>query len=128
MNFRRHRHPANISRIDDATFGQRAADTVAGFMGSWKFVWIQTAIIVVWIALNVVDVAGQFDPYPFILLNLLFSTQAAYASPLILLAANRSAEHDRQRAEFDYHVNVEALDILKRLETHMEPREDSAHN
>jgi uncharacterized membrane protein len=112
----KHRHPANREQYDEATFGQRAADSVAGFMGSWRFVWLQTGVIVVWVAINVLAVVGHFDPYPFILLNLLFSTQAAYASPLILLAQNRSSEHDRRRAEFDYAVNQEALAILKRLE------------
>ncbi len=102
----RHKHPANIAQIDNATLGGRAADKVAGFMGSWRFIWIQTTIIILWIVINVVALFGlHWDPYPFILLNLVFSTQAAYAAPILQLASNRQSEHDRLRAETDYQTN-----------------------
>lgn len=110
-----HRHPANIARHDDSTLGGRAADAVAGFMGSWRFIGIQTAVITVWIAANVVAVALRWDPYPFILLNLLFSTQAAYAAPILQLATNRQSEHDRARAEHDFLTNAQALALLRHL-------------
>lgn len=84
-------------------------------MGSWKFLGIQTMVILLWVALNVVAWVWRWDPYPFILLNLVFSVQAAYASPLILLAANVQSEHDRLRAEEDYKVNSEALALLRGL-------------
>ncbi|MDH5244549.1 MAG: DUF1003 domain-containing protein [Chloroflexota bacterium] len=82
----------------DAPLGARIADRVTGFLGSWRFVIIQSIIVVIWIAGNVV-LLFHFDPYPFILLNLAFSTQAAYAAPLILLAGNRSAQRDRLTLE-----------------------------
>jgi|SRR5215472_14975025 len=107
------RHPANLARWHNRDRGQRAADRVAAYMGSWRFIGIQTVIIVLWIVANVVVVVMRFDPYPFILLNLVFSTQAAYASPLILLAQNRQAEHDRDTAEHDYAANVEALTLIR---------------
>ena len=100
----RHRHPVNQQMIDDAPIGARIADRVTGFMGSWRFIVIQTVIVLAWIAGNA-WLAFHFDPYPFILLNLAFSTQAAYAAPMILLAGNRSAQRDRLTLE---HAATEA--------------------
>lgn len=111
------RHPANIARWHHRNGGQRAADRVTGFMGSWRFIGIQTAVIVLWIVLNTLAIALRWDPYPWILLNLVFSTQAAYASPLILLAQNRQAEHDRVTAEHDYDTNTEALALIHDIHT-----------
>lgn len=83
------------------TFSERLADKVVSSMGSFKFIVIQSIIVAFWITLNIVAVIKHFDPYPFILLNLLFSTQAAYASPLILMASNRSAAKDRVRDDHE---------------------------
>lgn len=104
-----HSHPANVWRHDNRDFGARVADHVTGFMGSWKFVIVQSVIVVAWIICNVIAWSLDWDPYPFILLNLAFSTQSAYAAPLILLASNRSAEADRLKAEHDYDTNVTHL-------------------
>jgi len=94
----RHLHPVNRAMVDDAPLGARIADRVTGFMGSWKFIIVQTVIVTIWIVGNVV-LLFHFDIYPFILLNLAFSTQAAYAAPLILLAGNRQALRDRLTLE-----------------------------
>ena len=75
------------------------ADRVTGFMGSWRFIVIQSVIVAIWLAANVVLLTRPFDPFPFILLNLAFSTQAAYAAPLILLAGNRASHRDRLTLE-----------------------------
>ena len=91
-------HPVNRAYHDEAPLGARIADAVTGFMGSWKFIALQTVIVVIWIAGNVI-LLFDFDPFPFILLNLAFSTQAAYAAPLILLAGNRQALRDRMTLE-----------------------------
>jgi uncharacterized membrane protein len=99
-----YRHPVNRSMFDAAPLGARIADRVTGFLGSWRFIVIQTAIVAAWIAGNVY-LLFRFDPYPFILLNLAFSTQAAYAAPLILLAGNRAAIRDRLTLE---HAAAEA--------------------
>jgi uncharacterized membrane protein len=107
----RWRHPAN-QRLDRRRRGERIADQVTAVFGSWRFIVIQTVIVAAWIALNLVAVAHRWDPYPFILLNLLFSTQAAYAAPLILLSQNRQADTDRITAEHDYRVNQVALQHL----------------
>ena len=87
-------------RLDPDAVG-RFAEAIARFLGTGRFLAVQTVIVVVWIALNVFAVRLQWDPYPFILLNLAFSTQAAYAAPLILLAQNRQADRDRVQAEED---------------------------
>ena len=87
-------------RLDPDAVG-RFAEGIARFLGTGRFLAVQTVVVVVWIMLNVVAVRLQWDPYPFILLNLAFSTQAAYAAPLILLAQNRQADRDRVQAEED---------------------------
>ena len=87
-------------RLDPDAVG-RFAEGIARFLGTGRFLAVQTVIVIVWIMLNVFAVRLQWDPYPFILLNLAFSTQAAYAAPLILLAQNRQADRDRVQAEED---------------------------
>lgn len=100
---------------DGRTRSERLADKVTSVFGSWKFIIIQTMIVCLWISLNLLAVVHHWDPYPFILLNLVFSTQAAYAAPLILLSQNRQADTDRVRAEHDYRVNQIALRYLEVL-------------
>ena len=89
--------------VDSDAFG-RFSEAIARFLGTGRFLFIQTVIVVVWITLNVALVALQWDPYPFILLNLAFSTQAAYAAPLILLAQSRQERRDQIQAELDRQV------------------------
>ena len=88
------RHPVNVAMYERAPLGARIADGVTGFMGSWRFLILQTILVAIWIGGNV-WLLFHFDPYPFILLNLAFSTQAAYAAPLILLAQTRQADRDK---------------------------------
>jgi uncharacterized membrane protein len=116
----RHRSPANVVRHDNQPLPSRIADRVTSVFGSWPFIVAQTAMIIVWLGYNGYAAlhylrTDAFDPYPFILLNLLFSTQAAYAAPLILLSQNRTAERDRVKAEHDFAVNVLALRALADL-------------
>jgi uncharacterized membrane protein len=92
----------------DLTVGQRVADSVASGMGSWRFIIIQSALLVIWIALNLTAWVERWDPYPFILLNLALSFQAAYAAPFIMMSQNRQAEIDRTKANSDYEVNIKA--------------------
>lgn len=93
--YRVHRHRQHIHM--PRSVGERAADAVAAAMGSWRFIIAQSIIVGGWIALNLIAVVKHFDPYPFILLNLLFSTQAAYAAPIIMMSQNRAAAIDRRR-------------------------------
>jgi uncharacterized membrane protein len=92
----------------DLTLGQEIADQVAATMGSWRFIIIQTILLAVWIVLNVTAFIQKWDPYPFILLNLALSFQAAYAAPFIMMAQNRQQDIDRKEAENDYQVNIKA--------------------
>ncbi len=92
----------------DITIGQRVADAVAATMGSWTFIIAQSVMLVAWIALNVTAYVNQWDPYPFILLNLALSFQAAYAAPFIMMSQNRQQDVDRKCAEDDYQINIKA--------------------
>jgi len=94
--------------IDASGFGSRLADSVANGMGSWRFIIIQTLIVLIWMGLNLIGFVYHWDAYPFILLNLLFSTQAAYAAPIIMMSQNRQSERDRIQAQSDYQTNVDA--------------------
>jgi uncharacterized membrane protein len=99
------------------TFGQKLADKVASFGGSWTFISIFAAVLVVWILLNSLILvrlgSGAFDPYPYILLNLFLSMLAAIQAPIILMSQNRQAYKDRMSAEHDYEVNLKAeLEIM----------------
>ncbi len=105
------------------TIGQRVADLTARTLGSWPFIIVQTTFVVAWIALNITVWVLHWDPYPFILLNLMFSVQAAYAGPILMMSQNRQAERDRFQAQADYDTDVrsekiaeEILERLKRLE------------
>ena len=84
---------------DRLTFGQKVADKVARGMGSWTFIIYQSVFVIIWMVLNLVGFFYHWDTYPFILLNLLFSTQAAYAAPIIMMAQNRQNERDRVQAQ-----------------------------
>ena len=90
------------------SFGDRVADMVAKGMGSWKFIIIQTVLVILWMVLNLVGFIFHWDAYPFILLNLLFSTQAAYAAPIIMMSQNRQNIRDRLQAAEDYKTNKDA--------------------
>jgi uncharacterized membrane protein len=104
----RHLRPAEHRPRRHLSVGARVADRVATTVGSWPFIIVQTVILIIWIALNVVAVINHWDPYPFILLNLILSFQAAYTAPVIMMSQNRQYEIDHRHAEHDYQVNVKA--------------------
>ena len=97
------------------TFGQRAADSIAKFAGSWAFIFSFTALLIAWMVINVILSANAFDPYPFILLNLVLSCIAAIQAPLIMMSQNRQEEKDRRRAENDYKVNLKTEIMIEDL-------------
>jgi uncharacterized membrane protein len=114
-----HRHPVNRRHHDEATFGEMLADKISAGIGSWTFLIVQTVAVLIWLAGNLF-LFFHFDPKPFILLNLLFSIQAAYTGPVLLLAGNRQAQKDRLTLE---HAAAEAdkadrqnVQILKAIE------------
>ena len=97
------------------TLGQRAADAIAKFAGSWAFIFAFTGVLVLWMLVNTLLAAKAFDPYPFILLNLVLSCVAAIQAPLIMMSQNRQEEKDRRRAENDYKVNLKTEIMIEDL-------------
>ena len=112
----------NLNEIFDQkrTTGQKAADSIANIMGSWKFLIIQSIILFLWVVLNIAAYVNHWDPYPFILLNLFLSLQAAYAAPVIMMSQNRQAERDRLEAHNDYNINVKAEEEVRLMIEHLE--------
>ncbi len=102
--------------IQSLSYGQRVADKVARVMGSWAFIISQTVFVMIWMALNFIGFMHHWDAYPFILLNLLFSTQAAYAAPIIMMSQNRQGERDRIQAQKDYQTNTDAKREIEELQ------------
>jgi len=100
--------PAAPAQNEQMAPGERIADWVASAMGSWTFIITQTVVLAVWIVLNVAAYVHKWDPYPFILLNLALSFEAAYAAPFIMMSQNRQQSLDRQEAANDYQVNIKA--------------------
>ncbi len=108
----RHEHGPikNVNEVirEQLTVGQRAADWIATKVGSWQFIIGQSLLLSLWALLNVTAWVRHWDPYPFILMNLVLSLQAAYTAPMIMMSQNRKADHDRIEAHIDYEVNLKA--------------------
>ena len=104
---------------ESLTPGQRIADSVANGMGSWGFIIGQSIFVVIWMTMNVIGFIRHWDPYPFILLNLIFSTQAAYAAPIIMMAQNRQSQRDRVQAQADFGANLEAKKEIEALQVQL---------
>jgi uncharacterized membrane protein len=120
-----HRHPVNVVHHEDRTLGERVADHAASAIGSWTFLIVQSALLVIWIIFNVVALfIAHWDPYPFILLNLMLSVQAAYAAPVLMLASVRQSKKDRltlEHAALEADTSSEAIDrILKNIRQNTE--------
>ena len=106
----------NTSRAAEKyTIGQRAADAIARFAGSWAFIFAFTGVLILWMVINTLLAAKAFDPFPFILLNLVLSCVAAIQAPLIMMSQNRQEEKDRRRAENDYKVNLKTEIMIEDL-------------
>ncbi len=121
-----HLHPSvrNVNQMGSLTFGQRVADAFASTMGSWTFIIIQSIVLALWLVVNAVAWFRHWDPYPFILLNLALSFQAAYAAPIIMMSQNRQAAKDRLAAENDYFINVKAEEEVKAIMSHLEQQDE----
>ena len=117
-NNKKEEHPSIVPR-SNLTHGQRAANHMTEFLGSWKFIIIFFTFLLIWMAINVIAFELRWDPYPFILLNLMLSCLAAIQAPIILMSQNRQAERDRISAKYDYAVNRKAergiQDVQKEL-------------
>ncbi|HSS94513.1 MAG TPA: DUF1003 domain-containing protein [Candidatus Dormibacteraeota bacterium] len=118
------KHPVNVIHHDEATLGERVADKAASGIGSWTFLIIQTIAVGIWVTLNTIAFVNHWDAFPFILLNLLFSVQAAYTGPVLLLAGNRQAQKDRltleHTAEEAEKADLQNVEILKAIERNTE--------
>src|SRR5216684_6808730 len=114
-----HKHPVNVLHHEEATFGEMLADKIASGIGSWTFLIIQSIAVTFWVTLNVIGFVNHWDPFPFILLNLLFSVQAAYTGPVLLLAGNRQSQKDRltleHAAEEADKTDSQTLEILTKI-------------
>lgn len=125
----KHEHPPikNVNELyeEKLSSGQRAADRVAQIMGSWKFILIQTFILFIWVVLNTAAWINHWDPYPFILMNLVLSLQAAYAAPVIMMSQNRLAEKDRIEAHNDYLVNIKAEEEVRVILEHLHAQDEA---
>ena len=124
-----HKHPpvinVNQALAEGQTRGQRIADALALMMGSWTFIIVQSTMLAIWITLNAIAWIRHWDPYPFILLNLALSFQAAYAAPIIMMSQNRQAAKDRLMAEQDYMVNTKAEEEVKAIMRHLEQQDEA---
>src|SRR6266536_2041218 len=116
----------NVNKVAEQqlTIGQRVADRVAATVGSWPFIIIQSIILALWIVVNSLAWINHWDPYPFILLNLALSFQAAYAAPIIMMSQNRQSDKDRAAAQHDYEVNVRAEAGIHALMDHLQAQHE----
>lgn len=105
----------NIEKKEKISFGQKAADAVARFAGSWAFIFSFVAGMIIWMVLNILLSTKAFDAYPFILLNLVLSCIAAIQAPLIMMSQNRQEAKDRKRAESDYRINLKSEFLIDEL-------------
>jgi uncharacterized membrane protein len=124
----KHNHPAviNVNKVADErmTLGQRVADKVAATMGSWKFIISQALLMILWVTFNSAALFFHFDGYPFILLNLAMSAQAAFATPLIMMSQNRQAEKDRLTAQNDYATDCKGEEEIRHIMEHLDHQDD----
>jgi uncharacterized membrane protein len=116
-----HQPIRNVNEIleSQSTFGQRASDWVALNIGSWTFVIVQSLILTVWVILNITAYVRHWDPYPFILMNLVLSLQAAYTAPIIMMSQNRQSARDRLDAHNDYLINQKAEREVRTIMDHL---------
>ncbi len=119
----KHQHPPvqDVNALFDqqSTRGARAADWVARVVGSWQFIIGQSALLVLWVILNVTAFIQHWDPYPFILMNLILSLQAAFTAPVIMMSQNRQSEMDRLEAHNDYAINQKAEEEVRAILNHL---------
>lgn len=124
-----HDHPpiqdVNIIIDERRTIGQRSSDWVARIVGSWKFIIFQSIILFLWVIMNISAWIRHWDPYPFILMNLVLSLQAAYTAPIIMMSQNRQAERDRIEARNDYLVNQKAEKEIREIIEHLSAQNEA---
>jgi uncharacterized membrane protein len=117
----------NVNEIidEELTFGQQAADWTTKVMGSWRFIIFQSLLLALWVTLNAVAWTRHWDPYPFILMNLVLSLQAAYTAPIIMMSQNRQARRDRLDAHNDYLINQKAEEEVRAILDHLSAQDQA---
>lgn len=105
---------------EQASSGQKAADRVASIVGSWRFIIIQSVLLMFWVLLNISGWVFKWDPYPFILMNLVLSTQAAFTAPIIMMSQNRQAERDRLESHMDFEIDRQAEEEIRAIKEQLE--------
>ncbi|HNV03233.1 MAG TPA: DUF1003 domain-containing protein [Vicinamibacterales bacterium] len=124
-----HTHPpvrsVNDIETEQLTLGQRAADRVAAIVGSWRFIGLQSLVLTGWACINVVAWTHHWDPYPFILMNLFLSLQAAYTAPMLMMSQNRMAARDRLEAHNDYLINRKAEEEVRAVLDHLSAQDEA---
>jgi uncharacterized membrane protein len=123
----RHEPVRDVNKLDEErlTFGQKGANFVAKIAGSWSFIIIQSVILVLWAILNVIGWSRHWDPYPFILMNLFLSLQAAYTAPIILMSQNRLVARDRIEAHEDFLLNYRAEEEIRAVLEHLAAQDNA---
>ena len=128
----RHEHPPvrNVNEVfeGELSLAQRSSDVVAKTVGSWKFIIIQSVLLSIWVVVNVLAIVRQWDPYPFILMNLVLSLQAAYTAPIIMMSQNRQAIRDRIEAHEDYLINQKAEVEIRAILDHLAAQDLALEN
>lgn len=125
----KHLHPRvrDLNEIVDEqlTFAERCADRVAAMAGSWRFIVVQTVLFLAWVVVNVLTLFKHWDPYPFILMNLVLSVEAAYSGPVIMMSQNRQASKDRLEAHNDFLINQKAEEEIKAVLNHLSAQQEA---
>ncbi|MCB8920293.1 MAG: DUF1003 domain-containing protein [Ardenticatenaceae bacterium] len=125
----KHQHPpiqdVNVLFDQQATIGERAADWVAKAVGSWTFIIGQILLLMLWAVLNIISLVTHWDPYPFILMNLILSLQAAFTAPVIMMSQNRQSNMDRLEAKNDYAINQKAEEEVRAILEHLAAQDEA---
>lgn len=123
-----HNHSPILNANDlaqEQSFGIRAADFIASLVGSWRFIIFQSVLLMLWIIFNIISIIDHWDPYPFILMNLVLSTQAAFTAPIIMMSQNRQSNKDRIVAQNDYTINQKSEVEIRAVLDHLEAQNEA---
>ena len=125
----KHSHPPvqDVNKIikEKESFGEKASNFVAQTVGSWRFIIVQSSILFIWVILNITAYIYHWDPYPFILMNLFLSLQAAYTAPIIMMSQNKQAERDRVEAHNDFYINLKAEEEVRAILDHLHAQNEA---
>jgi uncharacterized membrane protein len=127
LKLQEHSTVKNVNEIleEQSSLGQRASDWIAATVGSWQFIIAQSILLVVWVILNITAWVNHWDPYPFILMNLFLSMEAAFTAPIIMMSQNRQASRDRLESHYDFLVNQKAEEEIRAILEHLDAQNNA---